>query len=258
MMRKLKKLIRTAPILRELNLILHRGDIYTCPFCNYCSKDLFVLGGDSAILEQRQIVGGGKRNAGCYKCNSDDRERLVYVYLKEKLDFFNREKSVKILHIAPEGNLADKFLACGFTEYICGDLLTPGYRYGAHVQNMNILNIPFAANYFDLIICNHVFEHIPDDLRAMREVNRVLKKRGEAILQVPISTNAYATVEDFSITEPEARELAFGQRDHVRIYGQDYIDRLAKCGFEVKRVNISREFSRFGLNSDEDIFVGTK
>lgn len=257
-MSKLDKLIRRAPVLRDVNLILHRGHRFVCPFCNYRARDLFALGGNSAVLGQRAIVGGGRRYAGCYKCNSDDRERLVYVYLREKLSFFNRGKDLKILHIAPEENLAKKFLEDGFKEYICGDLLTPGYRYRIPIRNMDVLDISFVDNYFDLIICNHVFEHILDDKCAMAEIRRVLKKEGKAILQVPISKNAYATMEDASIVAPMERELTFGQRDHVRIYGQDYVDRLTNTGFRVNRVNISREFPEFGLNADEDLFVATK
>jgi SAM-dependent methyltransferase len=216
-----------------------------------------MVGHNIGQLEQRQIIGGGRRFAGCYKCNSDDRERLIFVYLKEKLGLFSR-KDVKILHIAPEKNLSAKLFSCGFSEYICGDLFTPGYRYPAYVRNMNVLDMPFSENHFDVVICNHVFEHIPDDLHAMKEVSRVLKKGGEAILQVPMSKTAEKTFEDFSISEPQAREVAFGQSDHVRLYGRDYADRLASSGFAVKRINISRQFPRFGLNPDEDIFVGTK
>jgi SAM-dependent methyltransferase len=258
MISKLKKLIRTAPLLKHLTLIAHSGNKYTCPFCNYSAKDLFEIGSDVPILNEKEVIGGGKRYAGCYKCDSDDRERLIYVYLKEKFDLFRKEKSMKILHIAPERNLSKKLLDCGFREYICGDLFTPGYRYPVHVQNINILDIPFTENHFDLIICNHVLEHIPDDLTAMKELVRVLKRRGQAILQVPISKSAITTFEDFSVTGPKERELAFGQCDHVRIYGQDYINRLASCGFEVKKINISGEFSKFGLNVDEEIVIGTK
>ena len=257
-MSKLKKLVRRAPLLRDLNLILHRGNTFVCPICDYRAKDLFAIGGDSAVLKQHAIVGGGRRYAGCYRCDSDDRERLVYVYLREKLCLFCREKDLKILHIAPEENLVTKFLEYGFREYICGDLLAPGYKYRAPIRNMDVMSIPFVDNYFDLIICNHVFEHIPDDKRAMTEVRRVLKEGGKAILQVPISKNAHATVEDASIIAPKERERVFGQRDHVRIYGQDYVDRLTNAGFTVNRLNISREFPEFGLNTDEDLFVATK
>ena len=92
----------------------------------------------------------------------------------------------------------------------------------------------------------------------MRELRRVLKKGGIAILQVPISKNSAETFEDFTITDAEERKVIFGQSDHVRIYGQDYSDRLVKGGFKVERVNISKEYQNYGLNKDEDIFIGVK
>jgi ubiquinone/menaquinone biosynthesis C-methylase UbiE len=123
---------------------------------------------------------------------------------------------------------------------------------------MSVLNIPFEDNYFDLIICNHVLEHIPNDIDAMKEIYRVLKKGGEAILQVPISKNSEITFENFSITEPKEREIVFGQFDHVRIYGQDYPTRLEKSGFKPQRINISKKYEKYGLNLDEDLFIGRK
>jgi len=255
---RVNKLIRASPILRDVALVAHSGGNYVCPFCNYRARDLFAVGSDVAVLKERDVIGGGRRNVGCYKCGSEDRERLIYVYLKEKLGLFNGDKGLAVLHVAPEKNLSKKLLEFGFSDYVCGDLFTEGYRYPAHVRNLSILDIPFPDNYFDLIICNHVLEHIPDDLSAMRELNRVLKKGGQAILQVPISRNTRVTFEDFRIRGPQERKRVFGQSDHVRIYGQDYVDRLARSGFDVQRINISGEFSRFGLNRDEEIFVGRK
>ncbi len=145
-----------------------------------------------------------------------------------------------------------------FNEYICGDLFVNGYNYPENVRNINILNIPYHNDCFDLIICNHVLEHIPDDLKAMKELRRVLKVGGIAILQVPISNNSEETFEDLSVEDPKIREFLFGQSDHVRIYGQDYIKRLQKCEFKVDRINISEEFKIYGLIKNEDIFVCTK
>ena len=123
---------------------------------------------------------------------------------------------------------------------------------------IDVLNIPFDPNYFDLIICNHVLEHIQNDIDAMKELFRVLKLNGKAILQVPISKNSEKTFEDFSVTDPKERENIFGQFDHVRIYGQDYTKRLESVGFSVECINISKEFSKYGLAIDEDIFIVTK
>jgi len=258
MIRQLNKLARTAPLLRQATLLLHRGSEYVCPFCNYHSRDLFALGHNLDQSKLPDIIGGGKRRAGCYNCGSDDRERLVYMYLKSEMRLFDRGRRTRILHLAPEKQLSQKLLDFGFEEYICGDLFTLGYRYPAHVRNISVLSIPFSNNYFDLVICNHVLEHVPDDRKAMGELCRVLHEDGEAILQVPIAKALASTFEDSSITDPRRRELAFGQSDHVRVYGQDYTDRLTDCGFSMRRINIVREYPECGLNRDEDLFIGRK
>ncbi len=234
------------------------GRKYTCPFCHYSSRDLKPIGIDVPVLQDKQVVGGGKRFGGCYKCGSYDRERLVYAFLKEKMKIFDNGNEKSILHIAPEHNLSKILLEFGFREYICCDLFAPGYTYPKHVLNINILNIPYSDHTFDLVICNHVLEHIPADMRAMKELKRVLKPGGSAILQVPISKNSLVTYEDFSVTEPKQRVTVFGQSDHIRIYGQDYVNRLEESGFKVNRINISREFIHYGLNPDEDLFIGDR
>ena len=117
---------------------------------------------------------------------------------------------------------------------------------------------PFDDDTFDLILCSHVLEHVVEDDVAIRELVRVVKPGGTAILQVPISKNSAETFEDFSVVGPEEREQTFGQFDHVRIYGQDYDDRLRKGGFTVDRVNLSQQYVKYGVNPDEDLFVCSK
>src|SRR5690606_19939096 len=141
---------------------------------------------------------------------------------------------------------------------VCGDLFTEGYEYAAHVQNMNVMDIPYGDHHFDYVLCNHVLEHIPEDTKAMKEIFRVLKPGGSAILQVPISKNSAQTVEDFTIEDPKKREELFGQFDHVRIYGQDYVNRLESAGFKVNRLNISQKYQKLGVNPEEDLFVCEK
>lgn len=240
-----------------VKLVIHSGSKYECPLCGYKAKDLSPIGIDIPVLKEKQVIGGGLRNGGCYKCDSSDRERLVYVYLKEILNIFNN-KNLKILHFAPEKNLSKVLYKFGFEKYICGDLFTEGYKYPDYVQNINVLNIPYEDHTFDLVICNHLLEHVPTDTEAMKELFRVLKLNGKAILQVPISKNSDKTFEDFTVTDPKEREAVFGQFDHVRIYGQDYVDRLSSVGFKVDRINISKQYEKYGLNMDEDIFIGTK
>lgn len=239
-------------------VFLYRGNRYLCPICGYKAKQLYWIGQNLPVLRQKQVVGSGLRRGGCYNCGSRDRERLVYAYLKEKLNIFTQPKKYRVLHLAPENRLSAALLKSGLNQYVCGDLFAPGYSYPSHVQNMNVLNIPYAANYFDLIICNHVLEHVPQDLKAMKELYRVLKPGGQTILQVPISKNSLKTFEDFTVINPEKRKVVFGQFDHVRIYGQDYPSRLKQAGFRVKKINLFPKFSRYGLNPDEKLYIGLK
>lgn len=255
MYKRLKQYISIR--LLPLKLLLNSGSKFTCPFCNYSSKKLSIIGAKRNAFKKYQVIGGERRNGGCIKCGSKDRERLIYIYLKEKTRIIE-EREKWVLHIAPEKNLMQKMIDVGFTNYICGDLFYDGYKYPDNVQNIDVLNIPFKAETFDLIICNHVLEHIEEDVKAMKELHRVLKKTGQAILQVPISKNTFKTFEDDSVTDPKERTKVFGQRDHVRIYGQDYEERLKTSGFNVSRINISMAYSEFGLNPDEDIFVVEK
>ena len=252
----IKKLI-PLKIKQQVKLALHSGNKYQCPICGYKSKDLYLIGIEIPVLKERQVVSAGLRYGGCYKCDSSDRERLIFLYLTEKLNIFE-SKDLKILHLAPEKNITSALRKIEFNNYICGDLFTEGYHYPDYVQNINVLNIPFEDNYFDLIICNHLLEHVPNDIEAMKELFRVLENGGKAILQVPISKNSEQTFEDFSVTDPKEREFLFGQFDHLRIYGQDYTDRLQSVGFSTERINISEEFSKYGLAKDEDIFIGKK
>lgn len=241
----------------RLALIKNFGFKYKCPFCGYHARKLNPIGCDFKVIYEKEIIGCGRRFAGCIKCGSTDKERLVFTYLKNNIDFFSNTNKT-ILHMAPEPNLSKQFLAHKFKEYICGDYFAPGYEnaYPSYVQNINILNIPYSNEYFDVVICNHVLEHVEDDLKGMSEIYRVLRKGGFAILQVPISYVTDKTYEDPSISDPAEREKVFGQRDHVRIYGLDYFDRLKKIGFEVEVVSdLATRYSKYGLNGKEKIFV---
>ena len=240
-------------------LIKNFGFRYKCPFCGYHARRMNPIGCNFKVIYEKEIIGCGHRFAGCIKCGSTDKERLVFTYLK-KINFFaNTNKS--ILHMAPEPNLSKQFFAHKFKEYICGDFFAPGYEnvYPDYVKNINILDIPYRDEYFDVVICNHVLEHVYDDIKGMSEIFRVLKKGGFAILQVPISYKLDKTYEDSSITEPKAREESFGQSDHVRIYGSDYVNRLNSVGFDVEIIsNLATKYPKFGLNNKEKLFICRK
>lgn len=254
MIDRIKGLVPMA-LKKRLRSIIDR---YECPFCGNHFNEFLPMGLDHPVLLEKAVIGGGRRRSACPYCHSTDRERLLYAYFAKELRIFNGRKDLRILHFAPEKPLSMLFLRHGFKEYICGDLFTEGYTYPDHVLDMNVLSIPYDNDRFDLVICNHVLEHVPDDRKAMREIARVLRSGGRAVLQVPISANSARTIEDPSITSPDDREKTFGQFDHVRLYGQDYPDRLRSAGLKVDRINISRKYRRFGLSPREDLFIATK
>lgn len=170
-----------------------------------------------------------------------ERHRLMWLFLKNKTDFFSAPK--KVLHIAPEQCFIKLFRNQQNLDYLTTDLHSPLADVKA-----DILDLPFEDNSFDVVFCNHVLEHIIDDQKAMSELYRVMKKGGFGIFQVPQDLSLEKTYEDFSITNPKERAAHFGQYDHVRIYGQDYFNRLEKVGFEVHPINLSSELSSELIN----------
>ena len=160
-----------------------------------------------------------------------------------------------MLHIAPELCFIDRFEGLKNLEYITGDIESPLAK-----VKMDIHDIPFEDNSFDVIFCNHVLEHVDDDILAMQEMRRVLRPGGWAILQVPFFFPIKETTyEDKSITSAADREKAFGQDDHVRMYGKDYADRLASSGFKVIEEKMVMELpeqtiNRFALPKEEIIY----
>ena len=172
-----------------------------------------------------------RKDAECVHCSSLERHRLLWFYLSRETDLFDgRQKSV--LHVAPEGCLERRLRERLGEGYITADLSHP-----RAMVKMDITDIDFPDESFDVIYCSHVLEHVQDDRRAMREFHRILKGSGWAILLVPI--DAELTFEDASIVEPQERLRAFGKEDHVRRYGPDYVDRLRDAGFEVQVTGVA-------------------
>lgn len=169
-----------------------------------------------------------------------ERHRLLWLYLKNETDFFSAKYNV--LHFAPEQAFYKQFKRMKNLKYITTDLNSPLADVKA-----DICNLPFEDNGFDVILCNHVLEHIPDDTKAMQELYRVLKPGGFGVFQIPQDLSREKTFEDNTITNKKERAKIFGQYDHVRIYGRDYFDKLRSIGFKVEEVDYTSKFS------DDDI-----
>lgn len=164
-----------------------------------------------------------------------ERHRLLWLYLLNETDFFTQKK--KVLHMAPEQCFLKRFKKLNH-DYITADLYSPIADVKA-----DITALPFEDDSFDVVFCNHVLEHIPDDTKAMQELYRVMKKGGMGIFQIPQDLSREVTFEDDSITDPKERAKIFGQYDHVRVYGRDYFDKLQSIGFRVKQVDYTKEIS---------------
>jgi len=175
----------------------------------------------------------------------------------------NKQREIKILHLAPEHKISAWLLKQPNVSYVAGDKFTKGYEYPSYTIDLDILNLPFEENSFDILICNHVLEHIPDDTAAMKEIFRVLKKDGTAILQVPLAYGLQHTVEDEAAKTEKEREEKFGQYDHVRLYGLDYANRLENVGFKVE-VTKPSDFinsdliNKYSVNAKENIYAAIK
>ncbi len=165
-----------------------------------------------------------------------ERHRLLWLFLKSDTDFFTAP--LKVLHFAPEQAFYQRFRKLKNIDYTTTDLHSPLADVKA-----DICNLPFKDNSFDVILCNHVLEHIPNDTKAMQELHRVLKKGGWGIFQVPQDLDRSVTFEDNSITDQKERAKIFGQYDHVRIYGEDYFDKLRDIGFFVEEVNYTSKLT---------------
>ncbi len=144
-------------------------------------------------------------------------------------------------------------------RYITADIESPLAK-----VKMDIHEMPFGEGKFDVVLCNHVLEHVTDDIKAMSEIRRVLKPGGWAIMQIPFFAPVPdVTFEDASITDKREREKIFGQDDHMRKYGKDYARRIERAGLKAVEDRFVFELGeekvkRFGLARSEVIFKGVK
>jgi SAM-dependent methyltransferase len=217
-------LIRFSALFGLLVMPFYRGKRYQCTVCENRFRKMLPYGNI------------GAENRLCPACFSLERHRLLWCYLRERTPFFTDH--LKVLHVAPEQPFIKKFRAQNNLDYITADLVSPL----ADVK-MDIQQIPDGDNTYDVVICNHVLEHVDNDILAMQEIFRVLKPGGWAIMQVPVNWDRDYTYEDSSITTPAEREKHFGQYDHVRYHGTDYPDRLRSVGFEVDNEDYLQRFT---------------
>lgn len=195
-----------------------------------------------------------RAEALCPVCRALERQRLKWLYLRQSDLFDKRIKHV--LYVAPRPGLAGALARDPNIRLVTGDLLDTNA-----LLPLDLTRLYFPDGLFDLVICSNVLEHIPDDTAAIREIHRVLKPGGWAMILVPIwGTRG---VEDPTLTSAEARARAFGQHDHVRLCGPDYYDRLRATGFGVTIVRPADlatpgQIVRYGLGDADELAICRK
>lgn len=241
-------LIRLSIVVRPILAFLLKGNRFTDP-----------IDGKSFRMFLPYGYGNQRNNVLSPSTLSLERHRLLWLYLQNETDFFQSEldsdssnkqpKSIKlrdtetssvlkVLHFAPEQEFYKRFKKQINIDYTTTDLLSPLADVKA-----DICNLPFEDNQYDIIFCNHVLEHIPDDTKAMQELYRVLKPGGMGIFQIPQDLSRATTFSDDSIVDQKERAKIFGQYDHVRVYGRDYFDKLRSIGFKVVEEDYTSKLS---------------
>jgi SAM-dependent methyltransferase len=222
--------------------------------CNFCLNEFtqfapkYPKREDVRALKEHNVIAGYGENVFCPECMSTSRDRLILAVLAS-MDICGK----KVLHVAPEQKIFDYLkLQC---SVITADLSPKFYsQVDSNIHPADLTHLPFDDRAFDMVIANHVMEHVPHDRQAMREIYRVLKPGGSAILQVPFSTTLQSTIEMPFIDNPAKQSELFGQKDHVRIYSlQDYLSRLQEAGFEVTYLSYESiaDFHKYAIQPGE-------
>lgn len=240
-------LIRMSYVFKQVAPMLYKGDEVECPVCQRSFRKFLSYG--SAVAHRENVL--------CPYDLTLERHRLIWLYLLNKSDFFTAEQ-IEMLHIAPEQCFLPHFKKQNNLKYLTGDLVSP-----IADIHFDLHDIPLEDNLFDVVFCNHVLEHVEDDKQCMGELFRVMKPGGWGIFQVPMDLTRSETYEDKSITSPEEREKHFWQKDHVRLYGLDYPEKLKAVGFDVEEYNPKTELDeklieRYRLSPGEILYIFRK
>lgn len=238
---------RMAGVFITLIAPFYRGTEYSCNICNHQLRKFIPYGVNPNNKHAHKL---------CPFCLSLDRHRLIWSYLHEKTDFFTKE--AKVLHIAPERCFISRCKRLSNLKYQTADLYSPWADLKFDLQS-----IPLPDDSYDVIICNHVLEHVYDDKKAMRELHRILKKGGWSILNSGMKYSLEKTIEDLSDLTHTVREERFAQHDHWRLYGMDYADILSNEGFTVKAdtyfSSLPLEYKRkHGIEMFDLIYIAAK
>jgi len=199
--------------------------------CGNDVREFRSHGGGAEVLDRRKVVGGAKRDEDrCPVCHGRDRTRMMMLYLEKRTAI--GKAPVRLLHVAPDYGLYLWLQRQHGLDYVGTDIDAARYRHIVGIQTADLTRTKFPDNSFDVIVCSHVLEHIPDDAAAFAELYRVLKPGGAALLLTPYALDGAGTDEDITIRDPQEKDRRFGQWDHVRLYDRtDFLSRMERAGF---------------------------
>lgn len=251
--KKIHELERKIMKLESMIMDIYDATVHTKKVCPACKSEirLYLPVGEKL-----------RYNAMCPVCRSAERHRSLWLYFENNPQLFQRteNKPLKILHFAPEKVFYDKFSKDASLDYYPVDA---DPRCSRIRKCVDMTDIPYEDNIFDVIICNHVLEHIRDERKALQELYRVLKPGGTAFINVLIFDNLETTIESPDYNTPELRIKYYGQDNHVRAYGGDYVNRLEANGFHVEVIQPHLQYSEeklrgYAVNKNEKIFKCNK
>lgn len=240
--------------------IFYIGNKYYCPYCKLKFRAFLSSGVDVPIYKELEVVGAGRRkNCTCPRCYSTDRDRLLYYYLEK----YNLDDHSKLLHIVPEAPVKAMLKSKDGLLYSSGRNFKDKYFFNKDFLQLDVTNLYYESNSFDVIIANHVLQNIQDENKAINEIYRVLKPGGKAILQVPMSYKLKTSIEDEFLILPQIKEKYFYKYEKVRLYGTDYFEKLRVKGFEVKLIDPIEEgwedsIKKSALNPKEKLIIALK
>jgi predicted SAM-dependent methyltransferase len=215
-----------------------QGNRFICPLCKSQLRTFLPAG------QPR------RRQARCPICRSLERQRFLWLFLQQEFPELLTSSFGKVIHVAPEKYLEELFRQQLKADYLTADLYQPDVDI-----IMDISDNRLADESVDLFVCSHVLEHVPEDIQAMREFSRTLKAGGSLIVMVPM--RGEVTYENPTVQTDEDRVHHFGQKDHVRFYGMDIVERLTFAGFDVQVISphdlaSAERITQYGLDDKND------
>ena len=223
----------TAVGIDNQSSVVAASDAALTRVCVYCNRSVDAWlplrrgeGWPSIFMKKVQSVGSNVERCFCPHCSSGDRARHLRLFL-DRLNILEGVRGGAVLHMAPELTLKGYIQRYGLRSYVQGDIEPKADG----VEKIDLQQIPYPDETFDMLICNHILEHVDNVEIALREMHRILKPGGRAVCQTPYASRLTKTFEDPLLQSTDDRLFFYGQEDHVRLFGSDIAQHFIAAGF---------------------------